>query len=205
MKKILSMVAALALVLALAVSAFAAIPSVTYNGTVTTDLLAELTDLNLFLKIEPLTFANAEEKAAFEASLADAIHNLLKAKDEDLAAELAFNVSIVDQDQNEASALFFQNHDTISPLFTIDLGGKELLGVLHKKADGTWEKVESEVVDGKVKATFTSLSPVVFVTKADSEGGDSPKTGDTTGALAITFVALLAGAGYCFISSRKAN
>lgn len=204
MKKFLSMVAALTLVLALAVPAFAAIPSVTYNGSVTTDMEAELNGKNLFIKVEPLTFETAEDKAAFEASLAAAIEELIKGAE--VTGEIAVDVTIVDEDGNDAAELFFSEQETLEVLFTVDLGEEELAAVLHQKADGSWESLKFEMVDGKVKVVFSSLSPVVFVTKsAKGEGGDSPKTGDTTGALAITFVALLAGAGYCFISARKAN
>ena len=206
MKKFLSMVAALALVLALAVPAFAAIPSVTYNDSVITDLEAELDGRNLFVIVQPLTFETAEDKAAFEASLATAIDQFLK--NIEINRVIAFDVTIIDDDGNDAAELFFSEKKTLEVLFTVELEEEEeLVGVLHQKTDGNWESLKFEMVDGKVKAVFSSLSPVVFVTKStkDEGGPDSPKTGDTAGTLTVTFLALLAGAGYCFISARKAD
>lgn len=200
MKKFLSMVAVLVLMLALAVPAFAAIPSVTYNGSVTTDMEAELVDgSKLFIKVVPMAFENAEEKAAFESSLADAIESFVK--DGEPAGEIAVEVTIVDENGDNAADKYFAEQETLEVTFDVDLGEEELAAVLHQKADKSWESLKFEIVDGKVKVTFTSLSPVVFVTKKVT----SPQTGDTTGALAVTFMALLAGAGYCFISARKAR
>ena len=52
------------------------------------------------------------------------------------------------------------------------------IAVLHKKADGTWESVPCTVANGKVTATFTSLSPVVIVELPVAKTGVSPKTGE---------------------------
>lgn len=61
--------------------------------------------------------------------------------------------------------------------------------VLHQKKDGTWETITPDKVeDGKVTVTFTSLSPVAFVTGSAAGGVKSPKTNDA----AVPFVAVMA-------------
>lgn len=65
--------------------------------------------------------------------------------------------------------------------------------VLHQKADGTWEVISgSKVEDGKVTATFTSLSPVAFVVE-----GTSDKTGTTLPVLSLLAIVCLAGVVFC--------
>lgn len=74
---------------------------------------------------------------------------------------------------------------------------------LHQKADGTWETITPDKVeDGKVTVTFTSLSPVAFVT------GDvavkSPKTGDMTVPF-VAIIAVVALAGSALVSKKSFN
>jgi len=58
--------------------------------------------------------------------------------------------------------------------------------VLHLKHDGQWEQiVPDKVENGKVTVTFTSLSPVIFVS-LDKIPVKAPKTGDTS---AVPFAA----------------
>ena len=65
------------------------------------------------------------------------------------------------------------------------------LYLLHQKADKTWEVIHPDkVVDGKVTATFTSLSPVAIVeVPADTT---LPKTGAP---VVLPVVALICAAG----------
>lgn len=64
--------------------------------------------------------------------------------------------------------------------------------LLHEKADGTWEVIHPDKVeDGKVTATFTSLSPVAIVKIADT-ATTLPKTGVS---LVLPVAALICAAG----------
>lgn len=70
---------------------------------------------------------------------------------------------------------------------------------LHLKHDGKWEQLPCVVENGKVTVTFTSLSPVVFVSL--STPVKSPKTGDTS-AVPFATAAVVAAAG-AVIATRK--
>lgn len=74
--------------------------------------------------------------------------------------------------------------------------------VLHLKHDGQWEQiVPDKVENGKVTVTFTSLSPVVFVS-LDKVPVKAPKTGDTSAVPFAAAAAVLAGAG-AVIATKK--
>ena len=76
------------------------------------------------------------------------------------------------------------------PGMTKDLAGKIYL--LHEKHDGTWEVIHPDKVeDGKVTATFTSLSPVAIVKIADT-ATTLPKTGAP---VVLPVLALICAAG----------
>lgn len=68
--------------------------------------------------------------------------------------------------------------------------------LLHGKADGTWETITpSKVADGKVTATFTSLSPVAIVKVSDVAA--SPKTGVPFVVAPVAALVCVAGAVGC--------
>ncbi|MGN0351053.1 MAG: hypothetical protein ACI4ES_05315 [Roseburia sp.] len=83
-----------------------------------------------------------------------------------------------------------------SATITFDVAGVKAgqkVSVLHQKADGTWEEIKDvTVADGKVTATFTSLSPVAFVVE-----GTSDKTGAAVPVLPILAMLCLAGVVFC--------
>lgn len=92
------------------------------------------------------------------------------------------------------------------------VGVNTKVAVLHYNGNA-WEVVESKAGEGTITAIFTSLSPVAFVIDKNtavgnvkpSDGSTSPKTGETTGALAVPTI--LAGvafvAGCVFWNKRK--
>lgn len=77
------------------------------------------------------------------------------------------------------------------------MAGQNIIA-LHLKADGTWEQIiPDKVENGKVTVTFTSLSPVVFVSLDKVQVPvKAPKTGETNAVpfAAATVVAAAAGA-----------
>lgn len=65
--------------------------------------------------------------------------------------------------------------------------------VLHQESNGQWVIIPDVTVgDGTVTATFTSLSPVAFVSSATSD-----KTGEMVSAFAILSLISLAGTAVC--------
>lgn len=92
------------------------------------------------------------------------------------------------------------------------VGVNTKVAVLHYNGNA-WEIVESKAGEGTITAVFDSLSPVAFVVDKNtvvgnvkpSDGSTSPKTGETTGALAVpTILAGVAFAAGCvFWNKRK--
>lgn len=81
------------------------------------------------------------------------------------------------------------------------------VGVLHQKADGSWEYLNGTAGNGTITVHFPNgLSPVAFVVggqiKTGTTGttGTSPKTGEfgTTSVLAIIAVLAMGGAVACY-------
>lgn len=74
--------------------------------------------------------------------------------------------------------------------------------VLHLKHDGQWEQIiPDKVENGKVTVTFSSLSPVIFVS-LDKIPVKAPKTGETGAVPFAAATALTAAAGTVF-ATRK--
>lgn len=74
--------------------------------------------------------------------------------------------------------------------------------VLHLKHDGQWEQIiPDKVENGKVTVTFSSLSPVIFVS-LDKIPVKAPKTGETGAVPFAAATALTAAAGAVF-ATRK--
>lgn len=79
--------------------------------------------------------------------------------------------------------------------------------ILH--FNGTeWENIPVDAVaDGKVTATFDSLSPVAFILEKDAAtsvaGTTSPKTGASTATMMAAFGAVICIAGMVVLSKRK--
>lgn len=96
----------------------------------------------------------------------------------------------------------------------------DTISVIHKKADGTWEKLAGTAGDGTVTVTFTSLSPVLFarttppaptptptpttpVVNPQPQLDEVPKTGEVDTIAILYVVALLSGAGMVCVYKRK--
>ncbi len=97
----------------------------------------------------------------------------------------------------------------------------DAISVIHKKADGTWEKLAGTAGDGTVTVTFTSLSPVLFarttppaptptpapvpapVVTPEPQLDEVPKTGEVDTTSIFYVVALLSGAGMVCVYKRK--
>ena len=183
MKRILSIVAVLALVFALSVPAFAeeAEPSVTAD-----------------LKI---VISSSSEKPS-DADIGSG-NKLLGVYD----AKLVHSETGADATADEVAAYIAAQGGSIVVDFSSYVSATPVK-VLHK-IGGSWK---SESFSG-AKVTVSSLSPFAFIVKADASNGGapggapggkrSPQTGYNTVLWAISAAAMVACAGYCFVSARK--
>lgn len=91
--------------------------------------------------------------------------------------------------------------------------GDEIV-VLHKKSDGSWEKLTGTAGSGTVTATFTSFSPVLFVrtsaapatsapTTSAPQKDKVPNTGDANMTVFWMMIAVCSGAGMVCMYKRK--
>lgn len=185
MKKILSIVAVLALVFALAVPVLAdeAAPSVTGDDLV-------------------LVIGASNDKPS-DADIGDG-NKLLGVWDATLQ-----HADGTPATADEIAAYIAAQGGSIVIDFSEKVGNVTPVKVLHK-VGGAWV---SESFSG-TKVTVSSLSPFAFIVKADSSansgngaaaGKKSPQTGDNTILWAISAAAMVACAGYCFVSARKSS
>ncbi len=215
MKKILSVLAVVAILFALAVPAFAAAtPSVYYEDD---DVWAETTaDLSgNYLKVREPVFADDAAKEEFEKDLLEAIDALVPSPEDVVAANVVEAV-IVDDAGNDVSDEYFVNHEKVTIAFLVDTDSNELTSVLWLK-DGEWKSVDYTVgEDGKINIEFEgSLGTVAFLMKKsepaprptpkpDDKGGKkSPQTGDNTVACIALGIVLIALGGVCLTVSRR--
>ncbi|MFI3236450.1 MAG: hypothetical protein R3Y47_00305 [Lachnospiraceae bacterium] len=120
--------------------------------------------------MEPVLTSKVEEAVTVAQSLVSANANVLHMAEVSLSADVEF--------------------DTIQIKFAVDgVSSGQGIMCLHQKSDGTWEAITPDTVDaGYVTVTFTSLSPVAFVSY-----GTSPKTGEAFPIVAGVMVLALLG------------
>lgn len=180
MKKILAIVAVLAMVFVLAVPALAAdsAPSVSAEYKIVIE--------------------SSSEKPS-DADIGSG-NKLLGVYD----AKLVRVADGKDATAEEVAAYIAAQGGSIVVDFSKEVGNVSLVKVLHK-VGGSWQ---SESFSG-AKVTVSSLSPFAFIVKADannggaSNGKSSPQTGYNTALWAIAAAAMVVCAGYCFVSARK--
>ena len=180
MKKFVSLLAVLTLMLAMATTAFAAekTPSATAD-----DLVIKIATSN-------------------EAPSADEIgegNKLLGVYDATLVHKATGKAATAD----EVAAYIKAQGGSITIDFSEYVGNATPVKVLHKTG-GAWK---SESFSG-AKVTTSSLSPFAFIEKADAASKDagtakSPQTGYNTALWAMSAAMMALCAGYCLISARK--
>ena len=183
MKKILAIVAVLAMVFVMAVPAFAAEkdPSVTAKFKI--------------------VISSSSEKPS-DADIGSG-NKLLGVWD----AKLVHVDTGAEATAEEVAAWFAEQGGSYTIDFSSYVGSVTPVKVLHK-IDGSWK---SESFSG-AKVTVSSLSPFAFIVKADASGSNgggssagkkSPQTGYNTILWSISAAAMVVCAGYCFASARK--
>lgn len=221
MRKIFSVMAVIALIIALSVPVFAATPSITYaEDSVTSDTTIETE--NGILKVE---VSEAQITPKEETALPDAIEAAVAEGTEATAVEVV-NVDLVDEAGNVVSEEYFENGGSIKVAFARDDTTKEVVAVLYWNAETqVWDSAEFERLgDGSIVATFEHLCTVAFALadvepqpdvpdEPGSEGdkpapapqgpGKSPQTGYDILGWAIAATALVLAAGRFFVGARK--
>lgn len=210
MKKIITTALALVLTLGMSVTAFASpspsegvvVDKVTVNGQ-------EVAPQVNALPTETVTAA-----AAKATELVSSDSQVLK------AVEVTLPEGVTVSKENPVTLSF--------TLSAVEAGTNVV--ALHQLSDGTWEVLPCTWKDGKVQVTFTSLSPVVFVSKpvvtasndgnyspeyyeslktvngnttAAATGVTSPKTADA-GVFGFALAAVICGAGLVCVNRKKA-
>lgn len=142
-------------------------------------------DLAKDVKVESSTGAEVTVKAVDEA-----------------VKEAAVKEAVAENKKSEVVALVEVSvKGTGKVTLTFDVAGVKAgdnIYLLHQKADKTWEVIHpTKVADGKVTATFNSLSPVAIV--KIPAGETLPKTGAP---VVLPVVALICAAGAA-VSAKK--
>ena len=195
MKKIVVILSAILLVVALAVPSFAAgfTPSVEQKGAPTV-VSATDADGNAFADGEVIvTPVSAADSA--DAAIADGLKEIgSEASVEDLVVRDLFDVSVTGAAAESGS---------VTVRFNLGLSQSATLIVLHNYEGSNWEIIPKDHVkqnaDGTVDVTFDSFSPVAFVvdkqetadtTTPSTNAPSSPQTSDN-GVLRVAGVAAL--------------
>ena len=204
MKKILAIAAVLILLLTLAVPAFA----------------VDADDVELVSSVEaepetveatdgtPVVIGPVDEDEVNVHTLVIVVNGL----DATVDGVVVYDISAVDAEGNPI--------DRDTPI-TVDIPFEQALQVVEvliKNDDGTWTSVPFTADADSVLCQFPHLTPVAFVlgTKVEPAPGPSvepapgpggtvpsPQTGYSIALWTILAVAMIACAGYCFVSARK--
>ena len=196
MKKVLAIVSAAVMTVAMASTAFAA-PSPSVTGIVTA--VGNGKDANGNAIQATLSEVPAEYKA-----VADEIKTAAKLE-EVLGDQYEEGMQVVDiKDVTVPEGTVFPATLT----FTVTgVTASSKVTVLHyDTTKGAWEIVDSKAGNGTVEATFNSLSPVAFVVDGQTAAAGtstSPKTGETSAAGVAGVVAVAAVLGMGVLSFRR--
>jgi len=189
MKKKLAVVLAIVMVWAMGITAFAA-PSattVTADKTGATETASALADgISVSTNSVKINGVDSTVVPTLKAVSAETVESA-KESAKKLVSSNATVLKLVDVSLPTS----FEKATITFDITGVKAGQK--VTVLHQKSDGTWEVIsDSKVEDGKVTATFTSLSPVAFVVE-----GTADKTGTALPVLPLLALACLAGVIFC--------
>ena len=203
MKKILAIAAVLILLLTLAVPAFAVDAD---DVELVSSVEAEPENVEATDGTE-VVIGPVDEDEVNVGTLVIVVNGL----DATVDGVVVYDISALDADGNEI--------DRNSPI-TVDIPfeqAQQVVAVLIKNANGTWTSVPFTADEDSVLCQFPHLTPVAFVlgTKVEPAPGPgtepapgpgtvpSPQTGYSIALWTILAVAMIACAGYCFVSARK--
>ena len=205
MKKIISSISALAVVVAMGASAMAAgLPSPTTSADITAtpvSLSPDYYDVEV-LPLDDLSFSPATTLD----DLTDAVAATVG--DTEVAAIDVVDVEITVKSTGEDFYWYVDEYNPVTIAFAFD-GAENVIAVLEL-IGGEWVEADFEIVDGEVVATLNNAYIVSFVTeavKADEpakdDGKGSAQTGYGTAVYAVATLALAAGAVFFFATGKK--
>lgn len=219
-KRIVGLCAAMTVALSMSIAAFAA-PSPSTEGIVTngkgTDADGKEVDIivrEIDTESDPAA-QKAKEEIKDKANLIVVLEKILEADSTDAASSEA--VKEVLEKVKEGTADIADVKEVIAPegtqfpiTITFDVEGVTAgskVTILH--FNGTeWEYIPVQsVAEGKVTATFDSLSPVAFILEkgagTSAAGTTSPKTGSSPVAMMAAFGAVICMAGIAVLSKKE--
>ena len=205
MKKIISTVAALAVVAAMGATALAAdLPS----PTTTADITATPVSLNPDYYGVEVNAIDFDIPGWVLADLTDEVSST--AGDAEVAAIDLCTVEITIKETGEDFYWYVDENNPVTLAFAFD-DAENVIAVLEwDPFNGEWIEADFEIVDGEVVATLTQGYILSFVTqavKADEPSKDDGKGSAQTGYSAVVYiasaVALAAGAAFFFATSGK--
>jgi hypothetical protein len=141
------------------------------------------------------------DEVATAVSTSEGLATIATAADSTLAGKKLTAVAAVDIDIPGIDWTQYPNGVKVDIAVKGVVASKSYI-VLHQKADGSWERLDAEVKDGVITATFKgSFSPVV-IAEVEGDGSaaagtSSPKTGETAPLATVLAVVMLAGAALC--------
>ena len=205
MKKIISTVAALAVVAAMGATAMAAgLPSPTTTSDITATPVSLSPDY-YDVEVLPIGDSSYVPTSALE-DLTDKVADV--AGDKEVAAIDVVDVEITVKSTGEDFYWYVDEYNPVTVAFAFD-GAENVIAVLEL-IGGEWVEADFEIVDGEVVATLNNAYIVSFVTeavKADEpakdDGKGSAQTGYGTAVYAVATLALAAGAVFFFATGKK--
>ena len=203
MKKILAIAAVLILLLTLAVPAFAVDAD---DVELVSSVEAEPENVEATDGTE-VVIGPVDEDEVNVGTLVIVVNSL----DANVDGVEVYDISALDADGNPT------DRDTPITVDTPFEQALQVVEVLIKNDDGTWTSVPFTADEDSVLCQFPHLTPVAFVlgTKVEPAPGPgtepapgpgtvpSPQTGYSIALWTILAVAMIACAGYCFVSARK--
>ena len=195
MKKIMALLVAGVLTCSVGLTAFAASSPSTPSTNTTVTGSSTVEGIKVWDKI----LVDGKEVSS-SVSIVEANAEVVKAAEAEAVTAVGANAVVL----KVVDVNFSEGFKTITISFSLkNVKANDKIVALHQKADGSWETITPDKVeDGKVTVTFTSLSPVAFVT------GDvavkSPKTGDMTVPF-VAIIAVVALAGSALVSKKSFN
>lgn len=197
MKKLLSTVAALALVFTMGATAFAdGLPSPTSGKNITGTTEAD----GIEVVVEQTTLTSDQEKT-LEAAAKAAV------KDAEIASVEVADVWIKDTVTGDDVSDTYAGYP-LTVTFAFD-GANNVVGVLYwNEANGAWDNANFKIENGKAVVTFEHLCNVAFLikpVKGGNQGGgsSSAQTGYDGIVYIVSAIALAAGAVFFFSTASK--
>ncbi len=219
MKKVLTIAVVLVMILALSLTAFAAIDDTDFTPSVVQEsAAAEATAAGVELEVTP-----AEPAEVNEESLVATIQITVAAdptvEEKDIAGTEVIDIAVLDEAGKPV--------DYSQPItFTLAYAkADQVFSIKVQNADGSWSDCSFEAKDGALVISAPHLTPIAIVllteeaaaakTAAAAEPAPtepapapvgpqrSPQTGYNTVLWIVLAVAMVSLAGYCFVSARK--